>query len=495
MSLLQMSFSGTVLILVIMAVRAIAINRLSKKTFLFLWGIVLVRLLLPFSIPSAVSVYSLVNQDAYEDTFAGTPVENMIPIMPEAQVELTGEAQPGQQPAGHTPSVSAWFIIWCLGMVAAMVFFAAVYLKWLSKFHLSQPVCNSYADQWLESHRLRRPISIRQSDKIDAPLTYGIFRPVILMPEGTDWEDTKKLQYILLHEYVHICRYDTVIKLAAALALCIHWFNPLVWGMYLLLNRDLELSCDESVVRRFGVESRSAYARVLISMETERSGLTPFYNSFSKNAIEERITSIMKIRKVSLLTVFAAIVLTAGIVAVFFTSAAKHAEPQGTDTDVLTVNTQLLQYLNMTYAQFKEQTGAEAEFYHGLYFQAPVSDEDTAVVFQGIYDDEAAGAVLSDEDKAIRVESRLNQMISGIPAEMTVREFTEMLDKNAGFACEMFPEIQEGMTGYYVAYHYVDMLIDSNGDGGQDIHLQIALDESDKITAGASTWIDENGGF
>ena len=58
----------------------------------------------------------------------------------------------------------------------------------------------------------------------------------------------------------------------------------------------------------------------------------------------------------------------------------------------------------------------------------------------------------------------------------------------AGFACEVFPEIQEGMTGYYVAYHYEDMLIDSNGDGGLDIHLQIALDESDKITAGASAW-------
>ncbi|MDE7251375.1 MAG: M56 family metallopeptidase [Acetatifactor sp.] len=492
-----MSFSGAVLILAITVVRAVAINKLSKKTFLLLWGIALVRLLIPFSIPSTVSVYSLVDQNTYADTFEGTPMGNMIPIMPETPIEPVGEIQQAhlqQQFVESVPSVSVWFVIWCIGAVLCMVLFAIIYLSWLMRFQTSTPVRNSFVDQWLKAHRLRRRISIKQSDWIEAPLTYGIIRPVILMPKGTDWEDTKKLQYILLHEYVHICRYDTAIKLIAALALCIHWFNPLVWVMYLLLNRDLELSCDESVVRQFGVASRSTYAQILINMEAKKSGLMPFYNSFSKNAIEERIISIMKIKKASLFAILTAVVLVVSITSVFVTSAAKQSESQQADvgSDELTVNTQLLQYLNMTYAQFKEQVGTEAEFYHGLYFQAPIAGNDANVVFQGIYDEEVAGTVISDNDKSFRVESRLNDIISGISNEMAVTEFMEILDLHAGFTHAMYPDIQEGLTAYYVAYHYVEMNIDSNGDGVLDIQLNIALDESDHITPDALTWIYES---
>ena len=142
---------------------------------------------------------------------------------------------------------------------------------------------------------MKRPILVRQSDRISAPLTYGIFRPVILMPKKMDWKNEKQLQYVLSHEYVHICRYDTVTKLVATLALCIHWFNPFVWVMYILFNRDIELACDESVIRQFGEKSKSAYSLMLINMEATKSGLLPFCNNFSKNAIEERITAVMKI--------------------------------------------------------------------------------------------------------------------------------------------------------------------------------------------------------
>ncbi len=142
---------------------------------------------------------------------------------------------------------------------------------------------------------MKRPILVRQSDRISAPLTYGIFRPVILMPKKTDWKNEKQLQYVLSHEYVHIYRYDTVTKLIVTLALCIHWFNPFVWVMYILFNRDIELACDESVIRQFGEKSKSAYSLMLINMEATKSGLLPFCNNFSKNAIEERITAVMKI--------------------------------------------------------------------------------------------------------------------------------------------------------------------------------------------------------
>ena len=362
LSLLQMSFSGAVFILVIILLRAAAINRLPKKMFLVLWGIALLRLLVPFSIPSAVSVYSLISQTVDNNTLGQTPIRNIIPLAPPEHAESGGliqmteqaqqlqQSQPpqlqlpqqwqqpqpqlsqqpyqlasdellqSQQTSEKALTVSVWLVIWCVGMILCTVFFAASYLRWSFKFRTSVPVHNEYVEQWLAAHRLRRPILVRQSDQIAAPLTYGVFHPVILLPKETDWENTEQLRYILLHEYVHIRRFDTVTKFITAIAVCIHWFNPLVWVMYVLFNRDLELSCDESVVRYLGIRLKSDYARVLISMEAKKSGLMPFYNNFSKNAIEERITSIMRIRKTSILAILAAVILIVGLTSIFVTS-------------------------------------------------------------------------------------------------------------------------------------------------------------------------------
>ena len=117
---------------------------------------------------------------------------------------------------------------------------------------------------------------------------------------------------------MHICRYDTALKFLTAIALCIHWFNPMVWVLYILFNRDIELACDECVISRFG--GRSAYARMLISMEERKNRFAPFCNNFSKNAIEERIKSIMKMKKASVITLVLACIVVVGTVGVFATS-------------------------------------------------------------------------------------------------------------------------------------------------------------------------------
>ena len=217
-----------------------------------------------------------------------------------------------------------------------------------------------------------------------------------------------------------------------------------------------------------------------------------------KNTVNEREASKMIIRKTGVLAIFGAVIVLGGCTAVADKSVQTAGEERGVDiqakadADELTINTQLLQYLDMTYAQFKEQVGTEAEFYHGLYFQASIPGKSADAVFQGSYDDEVAGAVLSDEDRSFRIESSLSNIISGISKEMTVAEFMEMLDLHAGFAHEMQPDIQEGLTAYYVAYHYMETNIDSNGDGVLDIQLNIALDESDHITPDVPTWIYES---
>lgn len=326
MSLLQMSFCGAILILTVVVIRAAAINRLPKKTFLVLWGIVLLRLIIPFSIPSALSVYSFMNQNTSISTLNDTPMNNIIPVIQEKPVELTEEiSELTVHPVQH---VSMWFVIWLIGTILCTAFFTVSYLRCYFEFQTSLPVHNDFVNQWLKENPLMRPLSIRQLDKISTPLTYGILKPVILLPKKTDWENKIQLQFILLHEYVHICRYDTLTKLVSIFALCIHWFNPLVWIMYILINRDIELSCDESVIRKFGETSKSTYAHMLINMEAKKSGLLPFCNNFSKNPIEERITAIIKIKKKSFWTILPAIVLIIGITIIFTTSATKLPSPE-----------------------------------------------------------------------------------------------------------------------------------------------------------------------
>ena len=156
MSLLQMSFSGGVLILTIIVVRAVAINKLPKKMFLFLWGVAMARLLIPFSVPSPTSVYSLVSINTGEETLLG----NMIPIMPEDRMEpmvetelMESKAEAGpvqvRQPAKQTLYVSARKAVWCAGVVLCIAFFTISYLHWLLRFRVARLVHTSTVEQWM----------------------------------------------------------------------------------------------------------------------------------------------------------------------------------------------------------------------------------------------------------------------------------------------------------------------------------------------------------
>ncbi|MDE5865203.1 MAG: M56 family metallopeptidase [Lachnospiraceae bacterium] len=326
MNLFQMSFSGAILILAVIVVRAISINKLPKRTFLTLWAIVLLRLLIPFSIPSMLSVYSFVNRSTpFRETVNDVATSDFIPTAQTGQFFIGDNTTQAQIPQGvqENMNVSVWSIIWCIGTILCAAFFIISYLRLSFEFKTSLPVSDTYITQWLEEHRLKRPITIRQSNRIETPLTYGILHPVILMPQKTDWENKQQLRYILAHEYVHICRYDIVTKLISAVTLCIHWFNPMVWVMYILYNRDIELACDECVIRKFGEESKSEYALALISMEEKKIGLMSIGNNFSKNAIEERITAVMKIKKTSFAAIIVAVAVVASVTMVFATSAIK----------------------------------------------------------------------------------------------------------------------------------------------------------------------------
>ena len=328
MSLLQMSFTGGILILAVIVICALAINMLPKKAFNALWWISVVRLMIPFSIPSAFSVYSLMGSHAPGN---GSQAIRVLPI--------GASGQAASMPDSITNAVSTWTVVWAAGVLVCAVLFSLAYWKCRKEFQTSIPVGNDFTENWLSVHQQGRRISIRQSGRFSAPLTYGVLHPVILMPTSTKWENTDSLAYVLAHEYVHIRRFDSIRKLVLIVVLCVHWFNPLVWVMYILANRDIELSCDEAVVRFFGENTKAAYARALISMEETRSGLTPLCSSFSKNAIEERITAIMKIKKTTVFSLVLAGFIVVGTATAFATSAnAQQAESvgQGSGTEIVT---------------------------------------------------------------------------------------------------------------------------------------------------------------
>ncbi len=315
MSLPQMSLSGAAMILVIVVVRALAMDRLPKGTFVALWYMVLARLLLPLSIPSPVSLWSL----AAEQVPALETAARAVTELPGGTIHLLDHAggTVPQVPQAAPAAIPVLPIVWALG---GLVFGAVFLSSWLAcrwEFQTSLPAEDGFAARWLREHPLRRRVEVRQLTGLATPLTCGVLRPVILMPKDTDWGNRRQVEYMLCHEYVHIRRFDALGKGLVAAALCVHWFNPLVWAMYILFNRDVELACDEQVLRRLGAGERRDYALALIRMEERRAVPAPFVSHFSKNTTEERIVSIMKYKKASVLSVILAVALIVCMTTVF----------------------------------------------------------------------------------------------------------------------------------------------------------------------------------
>lgn len=312
-----MSVTAGIMIAVVVLIRTMAMDRLPKKTFLALWAVVLLRLMAPVALPSPVSLYNAVPEEALRAPRHFAPA--LIP----------GKTAETAAAVGAGPDLLA--VVWVLGALAMAGFFLVSWFRCRRVFRESLPVEEGFARAWLSRQSLRRRVALRSSDRVSSPLTYGLLRPVILLPAGMDWSDTEKAGYILSHELYHIRRLDGLWKLLLTAALCLHWFNPLVWCMYVLANRDLELTCDEAVVRTYGEGVKSAYALTLLSMEERRSLLTPLCNSFSKNAIEERVRAIMKQKKTTVIAVAAAVMVVVGVTAVLATTAPKketQAPPQ-----------------------------------------------------------------------------------------------------------------------------------------------------------------------
>lgn len=317
MNVLQLSISGGLLIIGIMVVRTLSINRISKKFFVLLWDIVLLRLLLPFTVTFQFITTNL---------FTSVPKQiDQVIQQRVSDLPVIKGASAAYIPAGtgvsQQENIPVFQIIWLSGLITLSLFFIIAYYRDYRKLREALPIKhNIFLSHWMEEKQLKRKVVILLSDRVNTPVTYGIFSPKIILPRTMDLTDHKALRFVLEHELVHIKCHDNLWKIVALAALCIHWFNPIVWIMQILFNRDLELSCDEKVITSVGAEQRQEYALTLINLAGNKSGISFLHSSFGKNVIKERIVSIMKYKKTSIISIICVIVLITAVSVFWFIS-------------------------------------------------------------------------------------------------------------------------------------------------------------------------------
>src|SRR5690625_909241 len=312
MSIVSMSLIASIPILIIIILRAIGLNKLPKKIFVILWGIVLCRLLIPFTIQTNLTIDQTVMPLSRSPESSNSIQQTINQLASPNQV-----ADEGVTSSGVFASISPILIIWLIVAVLIFAFFIMTHLRSLETYKMALPIDDPKLKQWLDDQNLIRNVQLKQSDQISSPLTYGVFRPVILLPKTMADSDLTQTIHVLTHELSHVKRFDLVFKWLLIIALSIHWFNPLVWVMYVLANRDLEMSCDETVIKKFGNNNTSAYALTLIQLTELNSKWTPLHSHFSKHSIEERIVSVMQKNKTNIFRTIFSFVLVLGQIILF----------------------------------------------------------------------------------------------------------------------------------------------------------------------------------
>lgn len=322
------SLSASVMILVTALLRAIFQSRTPRRLFCLLWDLALARLFLLTALPSPVSAWRYLSPASSQ----ASALQAMPPQAVAAVSDTVAAHTAATMDAMRAPSAALLrkdtllFALWLAVSLALAVWFVAGHLRWRRRYAASLPCTDAFVRSWLERHSLRRRVQVRTSDRVGAPLTCGVLRPVILLPSAMDLQDTASLSCILEHEFQHIRRFDTLRKALLAAAVCLHWWNPLVWAMYVLYNRDMELACDEAVTT-CGAD-RAGYARTLLRMEEQRGQWSLSGSHFSQTALEERIRAIMKHKKTSAAALIAVLLLMGIATTAFATAAPKSGADQ-----------------------------------------------------------------------------------------------------------------------------------------------------------------------
>ena len=286
--IINMSITGGIIILVVLLIRLV-LKRAPKVYSYALWAVVLFRLLCPVSLSSSVSIFSLLdapitNSGSLEYIPADivhneNPTVNLlISDVNESVNNALLQVQDQTRVDTLEFPMSAATYIW-LSVVAAFLIYSIIKLYALRR-------------KLIGSCLLRDNIYL--TDHIASPFVIGLFRPKIYLPSVLS---DRERDYIILHEQYHINRLDHVVKILAFLALCVHWFNPLVWIAFLLSSADMEMSCDEAVMKNLCGDVREDYSRSLLSLATGRRLISGTPLAFGEGNTRGRIKNILKYKK------------------------------------------------------------------------------------------------------------------------------------------------------------------------------------------------------
>ncbi len=307
--LLNMSLVAGVAVIFILLLRLL-LKKAPKVISYTLWGVVLFRLLCPVSFESSLSLFGLLDATVNEsiavtdttplpeqnfgeqleydtptNTTPSPPTEIIVP--PEYSEEQLPTTPDVEAPKPTTPTtetkepLSPYVIaggIWAVGVLAMAAYAVISYIKLKRQLITASPLRDN----------------IYLADGITSPFVMGIIKPRIYLPSDLS---EKEQPYIILHEQQHIRRGDHIVKLVAFAALCIHWFNPLVWVAFIMSGKDMEMSCDEAVIKKMGESVRADYAASLLSLATGKRIIAGMPLAFGEGDTKGRIRNLASWRK------------------------------------------------------------------------------------------------------------------------------------------------------------------------------------------------------
>ena len=318
LKIINMSISASWLVLAVLLLRFV-LKKAPKWVNVLLWGIVAVRLAFPFSIESALSLIPSAETIPPNIGMNTTPTINSgINAINNAVNPIISQSNTPMAGASVNPlqiTIGIFEYIWIFGMIALALYTAISYWR----LHRKVDTAVRYKD------------NIFQSENVKSPFVLGIIKPRIYLPFNMNGQD---LEHVVAHEQAHIHRKDHWWKPFGFLLLTIHWFNPLVWLAYVLLCRDIELACDERVIKELGNEQRADYTQALVACSVNRRMIAACPLAFGEVGVKDRVKSVMNYKKPAFWGVVLAVIVCVFVAVCFLTNpVTKNNGTDGTVTE------------------------------------------------------------------------------------------------------------------------------------------------------------------
>ena len=305
LKIINMSISASWLVLAVLLLRLV-LRKAPKWVNVLLWGIVAVRLICPFSFESALSLIPSSETIPLDIEMAAKPtIDSGVPAINSVVNPVLSSFAPPQHVLTSANPLQIWIpilnIIWLIGVGSLLLYTAVSYWRLCRKVDTA----------------VRYKDNIFQSENVSSPFVLGIIKPRIYLPFNMNGQD---LEHVVAHEQAHIRRRGHWWKPLGFLLLTIHWFNPLMWLAYVLLCRDIELACDEKVIKELDNEQRANYAQALVVCSVNRPMIAACPLAFGEVGVKDRVKSVMNYKKPAFWVIIIAVIACVIVAVCFLTN-------------------------------------------------------------------------------------------------------------------------------------------------------------------------------